>query len=216
MEVEVFADVLCPWSYIGKRRLERAMAGFGPAERERLTIRWRSYELSPDASRVPGLSAATSMTRWWGEEGTARVDQIHALARAEGLAIDLHLAHPVNTFDAHRVVHLGGVHGRADQVMERMLRGYLCEGLNISTPEVLQRLGVESGLDADAVRGVLAGDAHADAVRSDEQRAKDKGVTGVPMLVIEDGSPVAGIQPPADLRRLLADALSATAVPTID
>ncbi|MEU1730147.1 DsbA family oxidoreductase [Streptosporangium sp. NPDC020145] len=208
--VEVYADVLCPWSYIGKRRLETALAG--TEGRERLEIVWRSYELSPEEGRTPGRTAAEAMGDWWGEQGSARVELIHTLGRAEGVDIDLTLARPVNTFDAHRLRHLAADHGLADQVMERLLRAYLCEGGNVSDPEVLERVGVEAGLDAGQVRALLDGDAYAKDVRADERRAKERGVNGVPMLIIDGRPPVSGIQPPADLTRLLQDALRPASV----
>lgn len=207
VEVDVYADVLCPWSYIGKRRLETALAGM--AEPQRVRLRWRSFELSPDEGRTPGPTAAASMAEWWGEQAAARVERIHTLARAEGLGIDLHRARPVNTFDAHRLYQMGADHGLGDAVLERLLRAYLCEGLNVSDPQVLERLGAEAGLDATQVRDVLAGDAYADRVRADEGRARDHGVTGVPTLVLDGRPPVSVIQPPARLRTLLEDALRA-------
>lgn len=208
VEVDVYVDVLCPWSYIGKRRLEAALADM--SEPGRVRLRWRSFELSPDEPRTPTLTAAASMAEWWGEHGAARVEHIHALARAEGLGIDLHRARPVNTFDAHRLYQMGAEHGLGDAVMERLLRGYLCEGLNVSDPQVLERLGGEAGLDAAQVRDMLAGSRYADRVRADERTARERGVTGVPTLVLDGGPPVSAVQSPAQLRRLLEDGLRAT------
>ncbi|BCJ61876.1 DsbA family oxidoreductase [Micromonospora endophytica] len=205
VELDVYADILCPWSYIGKRRLEAALEDL--PGRDRLRFRWRSYELAPDAERTPALSAAASMAQWWGDAGAARVDLIHSLGRAEGLDIDLHKAHPVNTFDAHRLTHLGAEQGRADAVVERLLHGYLCEGLNVSDPQVLTRLGTEAGLPVADVRSLLSGDAYADRVRADERSARDRGVSGVPTLVLDGGSPTDAIQTPADLRRLIEEGL---------
>ena len=207
VEVDVYVDVLCPWSYIGKRRLETALAGM--AEPERVRLRWRSFELSPDEDRSPGLTAAAAMTKWWGDQAAARVERIHALARAEGLGIDLHRARPVNTFDAHRLYHVGAEHGLGDAVLERLLRAYLCEGLNVSDPRVLERLGAEAGLDPARVRDMLAGHAYADRVRADERGARERGVTGVPTLVLDGGPPVSAVQPPARLRGLFEDRLRA-------
>lgn len=205
MQIDVYADVLCPWSYIGKRRLEKALAGADGADR--MQVVWRSYELSPDEGRVPGRSAADALLDWRGAEGPARIDLIHSLGRADDLAIDLTAARPVNTFDAHRITHLGAAHGLADQVVERLLHAYLVEGLNIADHEVLLRLGTEAGLPADAVAEVLAGDAFAADVRADEDLAVQSRVTGVPMLVVGDHPPVTAIQPPEELRRFLEGAL---------
>ncbi|SFA77856.1 Predicted dithiol-disulfide isomerase, DsbA family [Amycolatopsis marina] len=198
MRVEIYADVLCPWCYIGKQRLAKAIDGHDGVE-----IVWRSFQLAPEEGRVPGPTAAEAMTGWWGDQAQARIARIQTLGVAEGLELNLHLARPVNTFDAHRLCHLAATHGLADEVMERLLHAYHTEGLNVADPRVLQRLGVEVGLDLERVRAVLAGDDYAEAVRADQIRATEHGVTGVPSLVIDGASPVSGVQPAADLRRLL-------------
>ncbi|MER5627868.1 DsbA family oxidoreductase [Streptosporangium sp. NPDC002544] len=201
MKVEIYADVLCPWCYIGKRRLTAALDDI--ADRARVEIIWRSYELAPEEGRIPGTTAAEAMAGWWGDQAPIRVARIQALGAAEGLELNLHLARPVNTFDAHRLCHLAAGHGLADQMMERLLRAYHTEGLNVADSRVLQRLGAEACLDADQVRAVLAGDDYAEEVRADRCRAAEHGVTGVPSLVIDGRPPISGVQPAAELRRLL-------------
>jgi predicted DsbA family dithiol-disulfide isomerase len=207
MKLEIYADVLCPWCYIGKRRLTAALANL--AGRDSVQIVWRAYELAPGEGRIPGPTAAEAMTGWLGERAPARIAQIRSLGAAEGLELNLHRARPVSTLDAHRLAKLAAGHGLADQLMELLLHAYHTEGLNVADPLVLRRLGVEAGLDTDEVRAVLAGDDHADQVRADRRRAAEFGVTGVPSLVIGGGPPVPGIQPVADLHRLLEHGLSA-------
>jgi predicted DsbA family dithiol-disulfide isomerase len=109
----------------------------------------------------------------------------------------------VHTFDAHRLCKLAADRGRANQVMELLLHAYHTEGLNLADPEVLQRLGAEGDLNPDEVAAILAGDDYTDQVRADRRRAAELGVTGVPSLVIDDQPPVSGVQPIADLQRLL-------------
>jgi predicted DsbA family dithiol-disulfide isomerase len=198
MKIEVFADVLCPWCYIGKRRLAAALTG-----QDGIEVVWRSFELGPEQGTVPGPTAAEAMVQWWGDRAPVRVARIRAVGAEDGLELNLHLARPVNTFDAHRLVHLAGEHGLTDEVVERVLRGYHTEGLNIADQAVLERLGTEAGLAEDDVRALLAGDAHADDVRADERRAAELGVTGVPSLVIDGRPAVSGVQPPEELRRLI-------------
>ncbi|WP_410627869.1 DsbA family oxidoreductase [Amycolatopsis sp. cmx-8-4] len=208
MRVEVFADVLCPWSFIGKRRLAAALARV--ADREQVEVVWRSYELAPEQGRAPGPTAAEAMAQWWGEQAPARIARIQAGGSADELELNLHVARPVNTFDAHRLIHLAAQRGLAEEMMERLLHGYHTEGLNVADPQVLARLGVEAGLDATEVRALLTGDAHADSVRADERRATELGVTSVPSVVI-DGTPlVSGVQPPTELHRLIEHALAAS------
>lgn len=206
MKVEIYADVLCPWCYIGKRRMSAALEQV--ADRDKVQIVWRGFELAPGEGRIPGPTAAEAMAGWWGDQAPARIALIQALGAAEGLELNLHLARPVSTFDAHRLCHLAAARGRADQVMERLLRAYHTEGLNVADPRVLRRLGGEAGLaDAD-VHALLTGDGYTEQVRADRRRAAEYGVTGVPSLVIDGGPPVSGVQSPAELRRLLEHGLT--------
>ncbi|MFI6516218.1 DsbA family protein [Spirillospora sp. NPDC050679] len=205
MRIEVYAEVLCPWCYIGKRRLSAALAGLG----ERVEVAWRSFELAPDAPREPGVTAAEAMRAWRGDQTEARIARIRSLGAAEGLELDLEKARPVNTFDAHRLIHLAadGQRGRGDAMAERLLHAYHTEGLNIADPEVLIRLGAEAGVEPAAVRAVLEGDWYAEQVRGDERRGRELGVSGVPTLVIGDGEPVSAVQSPEVLRGLVMGAL---------
>lgn len=206
MKVEIYADVLCPWCYIGKRRLAAALESI--TNRASVEITWRGYELAPEEGRDPGPTAAEAMAGWWGAQAPDRIARIQALGAAEGLELNLHLARPVNTFDAHRLCRLAADRGSADQMMERLLRAYHSEGLNVADPQVLQRLGEEAGLDAARVRAVLIGDDYAEQVRADRRRAAEYGVTSVPSLVIDGRPPVPGVQPATELRRLLERGLT--------
>ncbi|MEU6797477.1 DsbA family oxidoreductase [Nonomuraea wenchangensis] len=201
MKLEIYADVLCPWCYIGKRRLTAALAQ--QPGRDSIKVVWRAYELAPDEGRTPGPTAAEAMAGWWGEQAPARIARIRSLGAAEGLELNLHLARPVNTFDAHRLVKLAADRGRADQMMELLLHAYHTEGDNVADAQVLRRLGGEAGLDVGEVCDVLDGDDYADEVRADRRRAAERRVTGVPSLVIDGRPPVSGVQPVADLQGLL-------------
>lgn len=207
MKVEIYADVLCPWCYIGKRRLSAALDQI--TNRDEVQIVWRSFELDPRASRIPGQTAADAMAGWWGDQAQARIARIRAVGAAEGLALNLHLARPVNTFDAHRLCHLAGAQGLADRMMERLLHAYHTEGLNVADPQVLQRLGGEAGLADTEIRALLATEDYADKVRADRRRAAEHGVTSVPSLVINGRPPVSGVQPSAELHRLLENSVNA-------
>ncbi|MDT0566713.1 DsbA family oxidoreductase [Streptomyces sp. DSM 3412] len=200
MRVEVYFDILCPWCYIGKRRLTTALADRGDVE-----VVWRSLELDPDGSAVAGPTAAEVIAQYQSspERAAARVEHIQALGAAEGLELNLHKARPVNSFDAHRLVRLGASHDLADQTLEALLHGYHTEGLDIAAPDVLAALGVSAGLDPTEVRRTLAGDAFTQHVRADERSAVERGIRGVPTLVTGEGPPVSLIQDPAVLAGLL-------------
>ncbi|WP_157252147.1 DsbA family oxidoreductase [Nonomuraea typhae] len=194
MKVEIYADILCPWCYIGKRRLSAALAGLAePPE-----IVWRSFELDPGASRTPGPTAEEAMHQWWGDRAPARNDLIRRTGAADGLELNLHLARPVNTFDAHRLWKLGQAHGKGEEMVERLLRAYHTEGRDLADPAVLDRVREE------ILPGVaFPDDAFAREVRDDEHRAAAQGVRGVPALVIDGREPVSGVQAPEAIRRLL-------------
>ncbi|MFJ4824479.1 DsbA family oxidoreductase [Streptomyces bacillaris] len=196
MQVEVYFDILCPWCYIGKRRLTTALAG-----REDAEVVWRSLELDPEGS--PTAAEVIAQYQPGPERAAARVRHIQSLGEAEGVRLDLHKARPVNSFDAHRLVRLGAVHGAADEVLERLLHGYHTEGLDIASHEVLEKLGAEAGLEPSAVRRMLEGTEFTEDVRADERSARQRGVRGVPTLVVDGGPPASAIQDPGVLGRLL-------------
>ncbi|MBE1207379.1 DsbA family oxidoreductase [Aminobacter carboxidus] len=200
MLIEIHADVLCPWSYIAKRRLEAAMAVLGDT---RIGIVWRSFELSPEGGAMPGESAADMIRQWRGDAAAARIAEIMALGAAEGIRLDLENARPVNSFDAHRLIHLGAASGKADAMMERLLRAYHSEAQNIADAGVLERLGREAGLAPSSVAALLAGEAFADAVHADRRLAVERGISGVPVMVLAGQAPTSAVKPVAELVGLL-------------
>jgi len=125
------------------------------------------------------------------------------VARGEGLAFDFDRIRPGNTFDAHRLLRLAAERGLQDSVKERLLRGYLEQGVPIGDRDSLERLAVEAGLDADEARSSLDGDAHADEVRADEAEARSLGIRGVPFFVFDGRYAVSGAQPAEVLLRAL-------------
>ncbi|MFF8595173.1 DsbA family oxidoreductase [Streptomyces sp. NPDC015220] len=207
MKIEIFSDILCPWCYVGKRRIQTALDLFG--HQDEAEVLWRSYELGPEAEREPGPTAAKIMETWMDPAAVpARVAQIKGHGRQEGLELNMHLSRPVNSFDAHRLTHLAAARGVAGEMVERLLRAYHTEALIITDHDVLVRLAEEAGLDAAETREVLAGDAYADDVRADQRRARELGVCGVPSVVIDGRPPVSGVMDPAALAELLESARS--------
>lgn len=211
MRVEIWSDIVCPWCYVGKRQFERALAEFEHADE--IEVVWRSYELDPRAPAVREGTYAERIARKYGiDVGQARAAMsriINAGAEA-GVEFKFDTMQPGNTFDAHRLVHLGKARGIGDKVKERFLQATFHEGEAIGTPEVLSRLAVEAGLEADEVRNVLDGDAFAEDVRVDERVAQSLGVTGVPFFLIDETYGVPGAQEPTVYLNLLRRAWSET------
>jgi predicted DsbA family dithiol-disulfide isomerase len=196
LTIEIWSDVVCPWCYIGKRRFERALAQF--EHRDDVEVVWRSFELDPTAERAPSGTSAERLAGKYGmsiEQAEAKHAEISALAAAEGLDFHFEIARSGNTFDAHRLLHLAAEQGVQGAAKERIMRGYFSEGEPVSDPEALVRLVAQAGVDADAARAVLAGDAYADAVRADEALAHQIGIQGVPFFVLGRRYGVSGAQP---------------------
>jgi predicted DsbA family dithiol-disulfide isomerase len=199
MKVEIWSDVVCPWCYIGKRRLETALERFeGAADVE---VVWRSFQLNPDQPR----GERTTHDEYLRQKIGGSLEQVHALnarvsalAAAEGLDYDFERYQVINTFDAHRVAHLGKVSGVGDAIQERFLRGQLVEGEVLDDPDTLVRLSGEVGLAADEVREVLATDRYAAEVAADIREARELGINGVPFFVVDRRYGISAAQP-ADL-----------------
>jgi predicted DsbA family dithiol-disulfide isomerase len=202
MPVEIWSDVVCPWCFIGKRRFEQALASFGhPVE-----ITWRSYELNPNAPPVRDGSSADRIARKYGmsvEDAAAQYQRITDIAATVGLEYHLDRTRWGRSFDAHRLLHLAHERDVQDAVKERFLAAYLQEGVASGLPEELAPVAVSAGLDAAEVDAVLGGDAYGDAVRADEERALELGITGVPFFVVDGRFAISGAQDPETMLQIL-------------
>jgi predicted DsbA family dithiol-disulfide isomerase len=201
LAVDVWSDIACPWCYIGKRRLEAALARF--PQRDAIAVTWRAFELDPSAPRERdrGVSYAERLAKKYGsavKDAQARLASMTEVARADGLDFRFDRVRSGNTFDAHRVLHLAGERGVQDAVKERFLLGYMTEGAPIGDPETLVRLAAQAGLDAGEVHEALTSGAYVAEVRADEDEAHRLGIHGVPFFVIGGRYAVEGAQP-ADL-----------------
>jgi len=197
LKLEVWSDIACPWCYVGKRRLESALKLFPHASDVELV--WRAFELDPGApaERKRDVSHVEFIARKYGmpvAQAQKSTDHLLQLARAEGLSFDFVNIRSGNTFDAHRLLHLGHERGVQDRVKERMMKAYFEQAELMSDRGTLVRLAAEAGLDAGEATDVLAGDTYAKAVRADEAQARELGITGVPCFVFDRRFAVSGAQ----------------------
>jgi predicted DsbA family dithiol-disulfide isomerase len=196
MKIEIWSDIVCPFCYIGKRRLENALASFPHADK--VEIQWHSFELDPQAQPEPGVSlykrlaAKYGNTEAWARQMSANMTQS---AAELGLAFDFDRAVHANTLHAHRLVHLAERHGKQDAAKERFFKAYLEEGEDLNDFATLTRLANELGLPAGEVEQVLNSDEFTQDVRHDEYQARQIGVRGVPYFVFDDKYAVSGAQP---------------------
>jgi predicted DsbA family dithiol-disulfide isomerase len=202
MRIDVWSDVVCPWCYIGKRRLEEALADSGDSAE----IVWHSFQLDPSSTNDDPRDLATRLGekygrgREWGLQANAQVTEV---AAEVGLEYHLDQAKPVNTVDAHRLLHLAHDLGASGEVpadtqgrlKERLLKAYFTDGLPVGDHATLIELATEVGLPAERVREVLAGTKYADDVAADQAQALAYGANGVPFFVIDEKYGVSGAQP---------------------
>jgi predicted DsbA family dithiol-disulfide isomerase len=203
MRIEIWSDVVCPWCYIGKRRLERALAGFPHADQ--VEVVYRSFELDPSAPRHEhgGERELTTpvLARKYGQSPAqmrSMQEQLIATAAEEGLAFRLLENVHTNTVDAHRLLHLAletGGPALQRELKETMLAAYFSRAEDVGDPAVLRALAVAAGLDAGRVDEVLGSDEFADAVEADIAQARAYGAGGVPFHVVDGRYGVSGAQP---------------------
>lgn len=219
MQIEIWSDVVCPWCYIGKRRLEKALDSFEHADD--VEIVWRSFELDPSAPKEPVETVAEALGRKYGggpEAGTQMVDRVEAVAAEEGLLFRHHQSLRVNTVDAHRVLHLAletGGPALQGRLKEALLAAYFVETENVADHDSLLRIAAGVGLDEVRVKEVLTGDEYADAVEADVREAVSLGATGVPFYVVDRKYGIAGAQPGEVFAQVLEKAW-AESHPTLD
>ncbi len=199
MFVEIWSDIVCPWCYIGKRRFEAALAQFEHAGE--VEVRWRSFELDPRAPQRRSTTMAEHIAAKYGtsvEQAAERLAGMDRMAANEGLHYDLANTKGGNTFDAHRLIHLGYEKDPATgaALKEGLLHAYFEELRPIGEREVLLEVAEQVGLDRDEVTQTLDSDRFASDVRGDEAEASALGCTGVPFFVFDRMFAVPGAQDP--------------------
>jgi predicted DsbA family dithiol-disulfide isomerase len=221
VQIEVWSDIVCPWCYIGKRRLETALSRF--PHRGEVEVTWRSFQLDPGIpeghteATLPAVAAKYGISA---EQMRAQMARVERLAAAEGLDYDLANGVSGNTLLAHQLIHLAAGHGLGAAMKERLLHAYFEERRSVFDVDALVPLGVEVGLDASEVRDALADKRFLPAVRDDIATARALGANGVPFFVVDRTYGASGAQPPEVLLQLLerawADSHPLTTVPAAD
>jgi predicted DsbA family dithiol-disulfide isomerase len=190
VKIEVWSDIVCPWCYIGKRRLESALAGFDHP----VDVEWRSFQLDPAFPRGKVIPVYEGLAEKFGA-GDVRgmTERVTELAEVEGLQYDYDHAVMVNTFDAHRLTHHAKAQGLGGEMHERLMRAQLVEGETVNDVDTLVRLSEDIGVEG--ARAALTGDRYTSDVENDIREARLLGATGVPFFVLDRKYGVSGAQP---------------------
>lgn len=198
MRIDIWSDVVCPWCYIGKRRVETALAAFEHADE--VEIVWHSFQLDPGAPTTPVETVAEALGRKYGggpAGGKAMIDRVEAVAAEEGMVWRHHESKRVGTMDAHRLLHLALQEGGPElqgQLKEALLSAYFIDARNVADHDELRAIATAAGLDAASVDRVLGSGEYADEVWADIEQAQSYGATGVPFVVIDEKYGISGAQ----------------------
>jgi predicted DsbA family dithiol-disulfide isomerase len=194
MRVDIWSDVICPWCYVGKARFEKALGSF--AHRDDVEVVHHSFELDPSYPKYQHETTFAMLSRKYGmSEADARAaeSRVAGLAAAEGLGFQPE--RPVgNTFDIHRVLHLGLAKGVQAELLDAVNEAYFGQGRQVFDRDVITEIAAGAGLDGAVAGDVIDGDAYADEVRQDELQARQLGVSGVPFFVFDMALGVSGAQ----------------------
>ena len=208
IKLDILSDPICPWCYIGKTWLDRALERHPDHP---FAIEWHPFQLNPDMP-AGGLDRRTYLEAKFGgkQKAAAVYAKIAEAAEAAGLAIDWgRIARTPNTLDAHRLIHWAGIEGRQTAVVSALFRAYFIEGRDIGEAGVLADIAARAGLDAEMIRALLQGEADRDEIAARDAHARDRGVTGVPTFVVANQYVLTGAQPTELWERVIAELAAA-------
>lgn len=197
MKIEIWSDIVCPFCYIGKRRIENALKNHPHADK--IEVEWKSFLLNPDMVSDPtkkNVEYLAEIKGWSLEQARQITQQVVDMAAQEGLEYNMDQAVVANPKDAHRVIQYAKTIGLGDAMKERFLKAYFTEGKNIADFDTLTALAVEVGLDADKVKEVLESGEYADKIQYDIYESQQLGVRGVPFFVLDGKYGISGAQHP--------------------
>ncbi|MDE1158608.1 MAG: DsbA family oxidoreductase [Neorhizobium sp.] len=207
LTIDVISDVVCPWCYLGKARLELAIADV--QDEIGIDINWRPYRLNPDHPPEGVDHHAHLAEKLGGEEKVQKAhEMLTELGREVGIAYDFAAIRVgPNTLDAHRLIHWALVEDRQmqDRVVTALFKAYFEEGRNVGDKAVLLDIATKAGLDRKLIENLLAGDADKDTVIAEIDAAQQMGVSGVPFFIIDGQYAVSGAQTPDVLASGLRD-----------
>ena len=213
LTIDVVSDVVCPWCYIGKRKLEAALALPQAADLPTAQVRWHPFQLNPDLP-MTGIARKQYLEDKFG--GAERAAEIYARVRAAGRSAGLELnidgiTQQPNTLAAHTLIAFAqqGSAAAGNDVKERLLKAYFVENRFIGDADVLASLAREAGLDADAARSFFTDPHQLQAVAQADAQARSMGITGVPFFIFNQKVAVSGAQDPATLLGAMREALEA-------
>ncbi len=212
LTIDIVSDIVCPWCYIGKRKLELALALPMAAGLPTAELRWHPFQLNPDLPAEGVARQQYLQDKFGGPQRAAQIyDRVRAAGRAVGLALDLDgITRQPNTLAAHALLAFARQGGAASAgaIKERLLKAYFVENRFIGSADVLAEIAGEAGLDADAARAFMRDPAQLDAVARADAQARSAGISGVPYFIFNQKVALSGAQEPTELLAAMQQALN--------
>lgn len=201
MEIQIFSDTICPWCFVGKRRLERALKERPQPE---VTFRWRAFQLNPGMPEEGMAREEYVNLKFGGAENAAKVyDAVAEAGAAEGIAFAFDkMKHTPNTVNSHRLIRYGELSGKQEEIVQGLFDRYFLEGLNIGDTDVLVQTAEAAGMDGADVRKFLEGDLLREEILAEDAAARRAGINGVPCFIYAGRYALPGAQPPEVLHQM--------------
>ncbi len=213
LRIDIVSDVVCPWCYIGKRKLEAALALPGAAALPKVELRWHPFQLNPELPAA-GISRKQYLEyKFGGPQRAAEIyERVRSAGRSVGLALNIDgITLQPNTLAAHTLIAFAQLGGQSagNDVKERLLKAYFVDNRFIGNVDVLVEIAREAGLDAEAARAFVTDPQQREAVASADAQARGMGINGVPFFIFNQKVAVSGAQDPAALLAAMQQAAAA-------
>ncbi len=207
VKLDILSDPICPWCYIGKTNLDKALAKLPDHP---FVIEWHPFQLNPDMPDA-GMDRREYLERkFGGKDGAVRAyAPVVEHAENAGLKIDFEgMKRTPNTLDAHRLIHWAGIEGKQNAVVDALFDAYFVQARDIGDPEVLSDIADSAGMDAAVVMKLLKSDADREDIRNRDTHSREMGVSSVPTFIVANQHAVPGAQPPEMWEKVIGEIMS--------
>lgn len=207
VKLDIMSDPICPWCYIGKTHLDKALAAIPDHP---FVIEWHPFQLNPDMPDA-GMDRREYLERkFGGKEGAVRAyAPVVENAGNAGLTIDFEgMKRTPNTLDAHRLIHWAGIEGKQNAIVDALFEAYFVQARDIGDPEVLADIADSQGMDAAVVMKLLKSDADREDIRNRDTHSREMGVNSVPTFIVANQHAVPGAQPPEMWEKVISEIMS--------
>ncbi|OIQ45029.1 MAG: polyketide biosynthesis protein [Roseobacter sp. MedPE-SW] len=204
VKLDIISDPICPWCYIGKTHLDKALA---ETPEHPFVIEWHPFQLNPDMPREGMDRRAYLEAKFGGKEGAVRAyAPVVEHAEKAGLSIDFEgMQRTPNTIDAHRLIHWAGIEGKQGKMVDALFDAYFAQARDIGDSDVLVEIAAKIGMEADVVRQLLSGNNDVEDIRKRDAHSRKMGVSSVPTFIIANQHAVPGAQQPDMWKQVIAD-----------